>query len=212
MLASFVIEDIKRFCKNTAPDGTAWAYYYCYFRREQNEVPHLLRWIINQLCRQLGKIPNELMDLYIDGEQPTTANLTLALSTVLLYFHRVHLVVDALDESLDQRYLLDLLVHIAKDESFSKIKLIVTSRKELDIQRALESVSMSISLSNPRVDQDLRVYVQGQLRGDRKLSRWPASLRAVIEDTLVEGAQGICRQPRGHYHYNPLDHVRSLLH
>src|SRR6266536_4322083 len=51
VLLSFVVENIKRGCKDTAPDGTGWEYNYCYFGRDQDETPHLLRWVINQLCR-----------------------------------------------------------------------------------------------------------------------------------------------------------------
>jgi len=46
-LESFIIEDVKKLCKNTVLNG--WAYYYFYFRREKDEVAHFLCWVINQL-------------------------------------------------------------------------------------------------------------------------------------------------------------------
>jgi hypothetical protein len=50
---------------------------------------------------------------------------------------------------------------------------------------------MNISLQNPRVDEDIRLYIQNQLCEDRKFSHWPKSLRAEIETALVKGAKGM---------------------
>lgn len=190
ILASFVVEDVKEICKSTALNG--WAYYYFYFRREKDEVPHFLCWVINQLCRQSKYIPPEVQELHHHGDQPGTSSLLIALSAVLKGFQQVYLILDALDESTNRPQLLDILIKLSSDANFAKIQILATSRKEQDIERALRGISTVISLNqNQQVDDDIRFYIQNRLREDRKLSRWPEALRSEIEVALVKGAMGM---------------------
>jgi hypothetical protein len=191
ILASFIFEDVKTFCKYSALESTGWAYCYCYFGHKHDETPHLLRWIINQLCRQMNAIPDEVRRLFLDGGSPPVRELILALGAVLRSYHRVYLVIDALDESLERERILNLLVSVVDDDVFQKLQLLAISRKEVDIERALLSVSVNISLSNPHVDQDIRVYIQNTLRDNHKFSRWPVELRREIETELVKAAKGM---------------------
>jgi len=191
ILASFISEDVKAFCKDSTLESTGWAYYYCYFGHKQDETPHLLRWVISQLCRQMNAIPDEVRQLFLDGGSPPTRQLTVALGAVLRNYHRVYLVIDALDESLERERILNLLVSILDDYAFEKLQLLVMSRKEVDIERALLGVSVDISLSNPHVDEDIRVYIQNTLCENHKFSRWPEELRGEIETALVKGAKGM---------------------
>ena len=130
-------------------------------------------------------------NFFLDGGSPTVRELRVALGAVLQSYHRVYLVIDALDESLERERILNLLVTILDDHAFQKLQLLTMSRKEVDIERALLDVSVDISLSNPHVDEDIRVYIQNTLRHNHKFSRWPTDLRAEIETALVQGAKGM---------------------
>lgn len=191
ILASFIFEDVKLFCKDSALESAGWAYYYCYFGHKQDETPHLLRWVINQLCRQMNAIPDEVRKLFTDGGSPQTRELVVALGAVLRNYHRVYLVIDALDESLERHRILNLLVGILDDHLFDKLQVLATSRKEVDIERALLNLSADISLSNPYMDEDIRLYIQNTLRAHHKFSRWPEELQKEIETALVKGAKGM---------------------
>lgn len=191
VLASFIFKDVKSFCKDSVLENTGWAYYYCYFGHEQDETPHLLRWVINQLCRQMNAIPDEVRELFSDGGSPQTQELAVALGAVLRNYHRVYLVIDALDESLDRHRILNLLLGILDDQTFDKLQVLATSRKELDIERALLISSVDISMSNSYVDEDIRVYIQHTLRVNHKFCRWPEELQREIETALVKGAKGM---------------------
>lgn len=98
---------------------------------------------------------------------------------------------DGLDESRDRHNILDLLARMYHDRHFERIKIIAVSRKELDIERAFERVTVGISLSNPLVDEDIRKYIDSQLRSDPELSRWPQEVRLEIEEALANGAKGM---------------------
>ncbi|KAH0553118.1 hypothetical protein GP486_006694 [Trichoglossum hirsutum] len=194
VLTSFIIEEVKKFCSSSTSNNSAWAYYYFYFKREKDEAPQFLRWVINQLCRQSKYIPMEVRRLYSDGCEPTTESLLVALAAVLKRFQRVYLLLDALDESSNRPSLLDVLVNISSTSvgnCFQKLTILAASRKELDIERALKNISTDISLQNCWVDEDICLYIQNHIREDRKLNRWPEALRADIEAALAKGAQGM---------------------
>lgn len=190
ILFSYIVEDIKQSCKTLGSKDVTCSYYYCYFGRAQDEVPHLLRWVINQLCRRSQYIPQEILDCFKTDEQPSVPVLVQALSTVLRNFQRVYLMFDALDESLDRHNLLRLLKQLVGD-SFEKLKLLATSRKEIDIEISLTPISTNMSLSNPYVDEDIRIYIQNQLQVHHKLCTWPKSLYDEISAALVKGAKGM---------------------
>jgi hypothetical protein len=190
VLLSHIAKNVKEHCRSFGSDDITCSYYYCYFGRAQDEAPHLLRWVVNQLCRQCKYVPNELRECFLVKEQPSIQILTTALSAVLRNFRKVYLIIDALDESLDKGNLLRLLVQFAGD-GFEKIKLLATSRKEVDIEKALGNISTIVSLSIPQVDEDILVYIQNQLRNHRNLRAWPESLWVEIEEALVKGAQGM---------------------
>jgi hypothetical protein len=115
----------------------------------------------------------------------------IALSVVLRKFDHVYLVLDALDESLNRQNLMGIIAKIATDDGFRKIRLMALSRKEIDIERALEDISIGISLSNSCIDEDIRLYIQNRLQHSRKLRRWPKALKIEIGMALVKGAKGM---------------------
>lgn len=110
---------------------------------------------------------------------------------------------DALDETLEQKNFLRLINQLA-EVSFEKLGLLVTSRKHIDIEISLTPISTSISLSNPYVDEDIQIYIQNQLQHHPKLREWPKWLSDEISIALVKGAKGmyVFKQPPP-YHYNP---------
>jgi hypothetical protein len=191
VLHSFIVEDVKKFCNNPSLSTTGWGYYYCYFGRNQDETPHFLRWLINQLCRQIKGLPPDVQQLYREGGHPSTSRLLQVLGSISQLFSRVYVVIDALDESKDRKRLLALLIEILEGESLDTVQLLVTSRRELDIERAILPLSTILSLSNPYVDEDIRTYIQSCLSQNRRFSKWPDDLKAETEKALVKGAKGM---------------------
>lgn len=194
VLLSYIAEDVKKFCKTGALEGAGFAYYYCYFARSQDETPHLLRWVISQLCRQIDGIPPEVRQLFRQGGQPSTSELVNLLAGVIQNFTQVYLVIDALDESSKREKMLRFLRNVVEDNKLQRIQLLAMSREETDIERALLSLGTDISLSNSYVDEGIRTYIQRFLRTDQKFSRWfneHPDLEFEIEIALVNGAKGM---------------------
>ena len=191
VLLSYIFEDVTSFCEGGAPEGTGCAYYYCYFGRGQDETTHLLRWVISRVCRQINGLPVEVKELFRQGTQPRAAKLLDVLAGILQNLPRVYLAIDALDKSANRESILESLYSILQDERLKRLQILITSRKELDIESALSPLGEALSLSNPHVDNDIRTYIQSRLRKDRKFSRWSNQLKSEIESGLVAGAKGM---------------------
>jgi hypothetical protein len=78
----------------------------------------------------------------------------------------------------------------------TNMHLLMTSRKERDIESSLESYiggEDSIFLHNDIVDEDIHCYILQRLSEDRTLAKWnkDAVVRQEIETTLMQGARGM---------------------
>jgi Cdc6-like AAA superfamily ATPase len=189
ILHSYIAEDVRNLCEQT--EGSACAFYYCYFARNQDETNHFLRWIIHELCRSIGGIPQVVRNNHASRGNLSRWTLVSMLETVAGYFSHVYITIDALDESADREQILAFLRTVITNPHLKHIHLLATSRKELDIDRALSPISVSLSLSNPYVDEDIRTYVKGRLLESSKFARWPESLKAETETALIKGAKGM---------------------
>ena len=72
--------------------------------------------------------------------------------------------------------------------------MLLTSRKERDIQSSLETFiheQSHIYLQSERVDKGIQKYIQQRLCNDKDFSRWEKdpTVRQNIKTTLVKGAQ-----------------------
>jgi len=195
VLASHLIEAVKTHCDTFELEHTegkaAHVYYYCYFGHNTDEASPFLKWTIRQLCRRMDLLPAELYKLYKHGESPSLADLLNLLEIVAKPFEYVYIMLDAIDESMPRSDLLKVLRDIITDPRFGKIRVLATSREYIDIEEAMKEIAAPISMRNPLLDEDIRVFVQAQLRMHPKLSRWPPSVRDEALEALSAGAKGM---------------------
>lgn len=72
-----------------------------------------------------------------EGQQPTIGDLVLTLRHILGDFHQTFIILDSLDECTKRRKLLGLIEEIV-EWKLEKLHILATSRKEKDIEEALE--------------------------------------------------------------------------
>lgn len=189
VLLSSMAENVGRYCQTRKPEVAGWACYYCHFRRQQDETPHILRCVISSICRQIQHVPLEIKLLYLRGTSPDVQELTSALRGVLRQVDIVYLLVDGLDEAPDRGNVLNLLKTLSAIE-FGKFRLAVTSRRGFEIERALQPIATDISLSSGWVDQDIRLYIENRCRDWSRLAGWSDSLVHDVQMALIKGAKG----------------------
>lgn len=196
VLMSQLIEETKRHCELSPDHTTTWVYYYCYYGHGQDEAAPFLRWVVSQLCRRCGSVPGSVLEIYQMGTQPSLLELFSWLESILHHFSRVYILVDALDESVAPRDdLLGVMRDLATDPRFRKIHIVASSRKYIDIEKAMSEFSTPLSMSNYLVDQDIRTYVRSKLYSNPRLQKWPRDVLAEVEDTLAKKAEGMYGPP-----------------
>ncbi|KAH7009774.1 hypothetical protein EDB80DRAFT_610302, partial [Ilyonectria destructans] len=192
ILTSHLVETIKTHC-DTSGSKSAYVYYYCYFGHNTDETSSFLKWTISQLCRKADVVPTSLYELYKRGEELSLANLLSVLEAILQEFDCVYAILDAIDESIPRTDLLQVLQNLITNSRFSKIRTLATSREYIDIEEVMKGISVPISMRNPLLDEDIRLFVDSQLRTHPKLKRWPASVRDEALEALSTKAKGMFR-------------------
>lgn len=193
IFASHLIETVMKYC---AQKSRPWprftcVYYYCYFGHSQDEAIPFLKWVLNQLCRQLDQVPESLYQLYRLGGEPSLSSLLDVLEEVMDDFDKVYVFLDAVDESMPREDLLRVLRDFATDSRFEKVRILATSREYIDIETVMIEISAPISMRNPLLDQDIAIFVQSQLAKHPKLSRWPVEIREQVLEALATKAKGM---------------------
>ncbi len=167
VLASHVIEKTISICE-TQGKQTRTVYYYCHHSHDQDEARPFLRWLVSELLRSLDVIPITLWGMYQRGNEPDTLQLLYALDKALYSFDRVYVCIDALDESQSREHLLAVLERLVTAAQLAKIQPFATSREYEDINRKMRCIAQPLSMSNPFVDADIRLYVVAKIRENPK--------------------------------------------
>lgn len=120
------------------------------------------------------------------------------LQSVLKLSGQTFLVIDALDEcpiSDKEKSRTKVLALLTKLSAWAlpSVHVLVTSRKEPDISKALTPLMnfSSISIQTSQVQPDIHRYITSQLANDLELKKWSARIKEEIENTLVEQANGM---------------------
>jgi hypothetical protein len=198
ILSSTIIEHLLQHCYDNASIVTA--YFYFDFNDTQKQDPELmLRSLLSQLLQRSFMIPKGVDALFLSSDngqrQPPLHALLEVTPQVMQQFTHAYIVLDALDECTQLQELMDVLKTVAGWQ-LDNMHLLMTSRKERDIESSLESYveeEDTVCLQRDVVDRDIQRYVQQRLSDDKKLAKWnkDAAVRQEIEDVLMQGARGM---------------------
>lgn len=162
----------------------------------------MLRRFIQQLYVQeeASRHPLErLCERYVDrDEQPSLTSLEDTFASMLTQAAHTRIVIDALDESCQQKNTLEWLRRISADQSIApyKLNVIVASRREYDIETAFLKWMPErhiLPIRTDDVNKDISNFVQSQIQLDPRLERWRSlpDVQIEIESRLVEKASGM---------------------
>lgn len=176
--------------------GVGIAFFYFDFRDEAKQDDNgMLRALLLQLSVQLQDGERDLEQLYAlykPGSPPVDA-LLVSLRRFFEQFRDIYILLDALDESTRDCKREGVLraIQVIRSWSMSGVRVLVTSRNELDIRESLgPSQDQDLSLRDPEVDRDIADFVSHQLKNDVKLQKWKAR-HEEIQRKLTTGAQGV---------------------
>jgi hypothetical protein len=192
--SSNVIEYLTSKCALDGTVGLAFAYYN-YQSPELAELPRVLAALVKQLCRRKGEIPAPFLKVKQDAMPPSELGDREPFITAAGQFNQTFLVVDALDEcKRPERYeMLQFLREIV--DSPLIIKVLVTSRRETDIEKEFELLNRPTVMVEARnVAADIEKYVTDEvqrLRGAKRLYVKSDKLELEIIKTLRGKADGM---------------------
>ncbi|CAD0093851.1 unnamed protein product, partial [Aureobasidium mustum] len=193
VLSSTIIEHLQK-------DTTCQELFYFYFDFtdfNKQSLDSLLRSLVYQVYRSRPESRQRLEELwafYDQGDrQASTSSLQNELLAMLSGIDDICIVLDALDESVSRNGVLAWLKMLIKS---THCRILVTSRREEDIESALQSwtrAEQRLLIPQNEVNKDISVYVKDQIRNGYELERWRSrpDVQDEIEATLVNRADGI---------------------
>jgi hypothetical protein len=198
ILSSTIIEHLLQHCYDNT--RMVAAYFYFDFNDTRKQDPELmLRSLLCQFLQRSVTMPKGVNALFSSCEngkrQPSQHALLEVTRQTMQNFAQVYVVLDALDECTQRLELMDMLETVAGWQ-LDNLHLLMTSRKERDIEKSLEGYvkdENAVSLQRDVVDQDIQRYVQQRLYNDKGLAKWNknAAIRHEIEAALMGGARGM---------------------
>jgi hypothetical protein len=172
------------------------AYFYFDFNDTgKRNLAALVRSLITQLVAQSDSVPRPLLDLYeihdngrksVDDE-----DMVAVLRNIILTFHNVYVVFDALDESVDCDEILGF-IRTTQEWELSRLHMLTTSRQLPLIEEAFEGrVTNRICLQDAHLNKDITAYIADKLANDKTLTRWPPEIRRLIQEVLMAEEDGM---------------------
>jgi hypothetical protein len=198
ILSSTIIEHLLQHCQDNT--STVTTYFYFDFNDAQKQDPELmLRSLLRQLLQRSVTIPrgvNALFSSCDNGQrQPSAHDLLEVTQQAAQEFTQVYVVLDALDECTQRSELMGML-EVVTGWQLDNMHLLMTSRKERDIESSLKSYvdeEDTVCLQSDIVDKDIQRYIQQRLSSDKDLVKWEKDIdmRQEIEAALMGGARGM---------------------
>lgn len=191
LLSSTIIETLLEKC--AASPKYACAYFFFDNRSAQTDLSlhdKFIRSIIRQLAYQTSGLPVSLLEVYNGRHrQPSISSLHLTLRKIIGEFERTYMIVDALDECADRGRMLLWLAQTMQ-QNLPNLHILVSSRREFDIENQLNSVAslVRIPFIGTRADADIELYLDAMLS---KMWCWDSSTLMVVRQVLVTGAGGM---------------------
>jgi hypothetical protein len=187
-----IIHALMNYCSSSLflPHEVGLAYFFFTFRDGQKQLArNMLASVVAQLCRQVQ--PDFIPPQVFKPLETWSEDLLVAtIKSLATKFKLVYIILDALDES-DREPTLKAIESLAQPH-LSDFNIIITSRREPDIEKALRKITPlhSVDIQESVVDSDIREFVSESLQ-TAKFEHLPADRRKEIEEKLTKGARGM---------------------
>lgn len=191
MIAAIAIDHLM---KTAHGSDIAVSYAYCNYKTQQRGGAELLAAILKQIVQVRPSVmePVELLYEQHSGlrTKPSYEEIEKTTQSVLGKLSTVYVLVDALDESYNRngnrrRFLETLrLLQLEND-----LRLMVTSRH---IPEIVDEFKEALTVEVRASSDDIRRFIAGQMCRLPKCIRCDAVLQELVQDQVVEAADGMC--------------------
>jgi hypothetical protein len=202
ILSAGIIEDMQGSCERDPAKSLAF-FFFDFNDVEKQDPVNMVKSLLSQFLNRCDRVPDTVRSLHATCEngrrEASQQQLLQALRGTLELLPAPFVVLDALDECSNWDGLFDIL-HEMQSWGRDTLRILLTSRKEVDIEEALEDVVGPdgwTCLESRLVDKDIRTYVQERLAKDKSFKRWQrdSEIKKEIEGTLGRKANGMYGLP-----------------
>lgn len=183
----------------------ALQFFFDFSDGQKQTVDQMVRGLVYQLYTITAgsaelAAKHRLDDLYTShnrgDEQPGTNDLSDCFFAMLKHSHKVYIVLDALDECADRKGILAWVVKFTSLFSLRHVKLLITCRPEVEFQQQIPPAvgpDNYVSLHLDSVNEDIRSYVNAQLRLRLGFKRWASAPKVLqrISEQVGDRADGM---------------------
>jgi hypothetical protein len=196
ILSAGIIRDMQEFCAENPAKSLAF-FFFDFNDVEKQDPVNMVKSLLSQFLNRCNSVPDTLRSLHATCEkerrEASQEELLQALRDTLEHLPAPFIVLDALDECSSWGTLFETIEEMQKWEK--KIRIILTSRKEVMIEDDLEDVvppDDRICLESHLVDIDIKTYVQERL-AHKSFKRWrrDSAIQKEIQRTLGQKAHGM---------------------
>ena len=191
--SSTIVQDIESIAQK---GSIGLGYFYCDVSDSQKRnVSDILSSLVVNLLSWEPQIQSILEKAYDDCRngvsKPSNDRLLEVLKQFISGFKLVYILIDALDECLNVREILDFIqaLHVW---DLGQCHLLVTSRREPQIADSMRSIKlMEVDMSQMPVDNDIKRYIEFVLQSSPDLAKWNENEKVLIRDALFGKAKGM---------------------
>ncbi|KAF4638043.1 hypothetical protein G7Y89_g25 [Cudoniella acicularis] len=186
----------------SSSNTTKTLFYYCDYSDKRTLDPvNLFGSISQQLLRQMGELPGDLLTMLEDMHQSSALlNFERILALLQLSFDKnssIAIFVDGIDEMTEhnRKLVLQRLSSIMKSANDSQLKIFVSSREDTTyLFSGLTCPKYKIRVQNDSISEDIETYVRNsvhELREKGELALGEPTLAQEIVTALTNGAKGM---------------------
>lgn len=165
-------------------------FFFDFSDKNKRHLDDLLRSLAFQLYLQCSDARERLDALFtrcnIGQTRPTTAALSCTIKEMMHRSSKIHIILDALDESVTRAELLEWMRTLVSPD-LTHVHLVATSRREQELESGLSAwigEDDRVPLEKDPVNEDIRSYVKARLQRSEAFQRRWASLPSALE--LIE--------------------------
>lgn len=206
-LSAGIIQNLQQYCDMDPARSLAF-FFFDFNDAEKQKPVNMLKSLLSQLLSKCTRVPDRVRELYAacdqSGRQASEDELLGAVNDTVGHLSATFVVLDALDECSDRDGLFETLQEMHGWGNHS-LRVLSTSRKEVDIEEALEDLVPRKSrtcLESRLVDKDIQAYVHERLVKDKSFGGWrrvqKSKNKNILEDiekTLGQKANGMYSAP-----------------
>ena len=202
ILSAGIIEDMQECCAENPAKSLAF-FFFDFNDVEKQDPANMVKSLLSQFLNRCNRVPDTVRSLRATCEngrrEASQQQLLQALRDTLELLPAPFVVLDALDECSSWDALFDIVMEMRSWRKCT-LRVLLTSRKEIMIEEALEDIVPSNNrtcLESHLVDKDIVTYVQERLAKDKSFKRWQRDpeTQGEIEKALGRKAHGMYSLP-----------------